>query len=581
MGLEEPAARERRLRDAERAKEVNQDKEAMAECERMVAEGQRPWQIARELKLDRAVVMKVKEKWELKNKTFNTLKEVQQEELSKYALQIKMPDCKVKKSVLKDVNPQSRLFLRIQLSSGGAVKNSSYRPVMSDLVFNVDTFIPKIIDKHDFLKLDLCEKPDSGPGKALAYYKAPMPKFIDYPVDMKKVPLYGSAGFFQGQPVGVMNLCIRALSEEEFNNWKKTQGEYDSTKSTASNLASQNKMKEMADQAGVIADKVLDRCCEWAVTQMLDYFDPFKKLNSLNLARCNQLTDFPIIEMVRSMPYITVLNLMGLRCITDKSLEYVGRLCPLLKTFDITGCISVTDDGIAHVSAGCLELECVKIDECADLTDAALAFFTNFDLTNRLKEVTYRGLIRTTEESLSQMASSSTSVTCLALAGNSRYRDVQIISLAQRCHKLRVLDLGWCTGLTDYGISMVAHNCPELQTLSLANCENLTGGSIIEIAVHCPKLSCVDLTGCLRVQDAAILELIKSALQLAWLSISNCELLGKQTLAAITDWGEGLTHLEMLGCSSMSKKDIFRFREKVVGRMEVVTEADDDESMHK
>ena len=36
-----------------------------------------------------------------------------------------------------------------------------------------------------------------------------------------------------------------------------------------------------------------------------------------------------------------------------------------------------------------------------------------------------------------------------------------------------------------------------------------------------------------------------------------------QTLGAITDWGEGLTHLEMLGCSSMSKKDIFRFREKV------------------
>ena len=53
-------------------------------------------------------------------------------------------------------------------------------------------------------------------------------------------------------------------------------------------------MKEMADQAGTIADKVLDRCCEWAVTQMLDYFDPFKQLKTLTLMRCHKLTDFPV-----------------------------------------------------------------------------------------------------------------------------------------------------------------------------------------------------------------------------------------------------------------------------------------------
>ena len=107
----------------------------------------------------------------------------------------------------------------MQMSSGGAPKNSSYRPVVSELTFNVDTSFPKIIDKHDFLKIDLCEKPDSGPGKALAYYKAPMPKFIDYPVDMKKVPLYGSTGFFQGQPVGIMQLSFRALGKALGSFW--------------------------------------------------------------------------------------------------------------------------------------------------------------------------------------------------------------------------------------------------------------------------------------------------------------------------------------------------------------------------
>ena len=52
-------------------------------------------------------------------------------------------------------------------------------------------------------------------------------------------------------------------------------------------------------------------------------------------------------------------------------------------------CVGVLpDDGVAHVSAGCLELESVRIDECTELTDAAVAFFANYDFTNRLREVT-------------------------------------------------------------------------------------------------------------------------------------------------------------------------------------------------
>ena len=101
MGLEEPAQRERRLRDLEAAAEAAAEKEAMTKCEEMVAQGLRPWQIARELNLDKAVVVKVKDKWDLKNKVFNTLKDVQQEDLAKYGLQIKIPDCKVKRAILK------------------------------------------------------------------------------------------------------------------------------------------------------------------------------------------------------------------------------------------------------------------------------------------------------------------------------------------------------------------------------------------------------------------------------------------------------------------------------------------------
>ena len=44
---------------------------------------------------------------------------------------------------------------------------------------------------------------------------------------------------------------------------------------------------------------MLERCVEWALTQMLDYFDPFKRLDTLTLSRCNKLTDLSVIEIVR------------------------------------------------------------------------------------------------------------------------------------------------------------------------------------------------------------------------------------------------------------------------------------------
>lgn len=70
---------------------------------------------------------------------------------------------------------------------------------------------------------------------------------------------------------------------------------------------------------------------------------------------------------------------------------------------------------------------------------------------------------------------------------------------------------------------------------------------VIALARNCAGITSLDLTGCSRMGDAAIEEVMKSLLHLAWLSISLCELLTKRTLVSISDWGEGLTQLEMLG----------------------------------
>ena len=64
---------------------------------------------------------------------------------------------------------------------------------------------------------------------------------------------------------------------------------------------------------------------EYAVTQMLDYFQDYKKMHTLTISRCVKVTDFSIIEIVRSMPNIVCLNLEGLRGLTDNALRHIAR----------------------------------------------------------------------------------------------------------------------------------------------------------------------------------------------------------------------------------------------------------------
>jgi len=562
---------------------------------------------------------------------FDLVREVTVENMNLYALQIKIPDVSVKKSLMSDVNPQSRVHLRISLQSGGTNKQSSFKPVMTELQFNLDTFLPKLVDRYDVLKIELCEKPDTGPSKNIAYYKAPMPKFIDYPVKLQTVPLFGSSGFFQDQPVGKMTFCFRVLSPAAFEDWKLSIENYDASAGKKGQL--DGAKRQALDKAGIVADRVLERVVEYALTQMLDYMTAYKNFKRLEVAHCIKLTDYPVIEMVRSFPYLEHLDVSGVSQLTDTALTYIGKLALKLKYLNISGCVGISDDGVAAVASGCLHLEHILFNECTALSDAAIAFIVNFDTIGRLRTISYKGVYRTTDESLTQISGQCTSLESLAVAGSAQaspaapalpreyvnlqpshassrapaqheariiltselpvaartapltraaragqYRDLQLLQLAKNCPQLTSLDIGWCERVSDQGIAGLVEGCTKLTELNLSYCEAVTSKGVVEIARRCPAIHSLDLTGLSRIEDDCVEEVLKSMLNLSWLSLSLCELLSKQTLHIIMDWGEGLTTLEILGCS-FAKKDVSRFKQRLLGRTDVVDESDDADGL--
>lgn len=113
-------------------------------------------------------------------------------------------------------------------------------------------------------------------------------------------------------------------------------------------------------QPGTVTEKVLDRCVEWAVTQMLDYFHPFKQFEALNLTRCHKLTDLSVVEIVRSMPYITDLTLV---------VRVSPRACCSERACGATVCISLTyfpHLGVDDLGTACSHFAILFFRESAD-----------------------------------------------------------------------------------------------------------------------------------------------------------------------------------------------------------------------
>ena len=70
-------------------------------------------------------------------------------------------------------------------------------------------------------------------------------------------------------------------------------------------LSKEERLKAL-DKAAKVCDRVLDRVILWAVELAVDPLGHFKMLRTLDLRGCIQLTDYGIIECVRSFPVLQV-----------------------------------------------------------------------------------------------------------------------------------------------------------------------------------------------------------------------------------------------------------------------------------
>ena len=131
-----------------------------------------------------------------------------------------------------------------------------------------------------------------------------------------------------------------------------------------------------------------------------------------------------------------------------------------------------------------------------------------------------------TDTGISYLAEHSTRLTTLIIS-RSRYdsssvTNVSLEVVADFCHKLRHLEVNYCSEVSDKGVIAIARGCPELEEFQVAGCTALSDTANLCLVEHCPKLRKLNLKECVQLTAVSVNAIITNLKHLRELDLETC-----------------------------------------------------------
>ena len=166
-----------------------------------------------------------------------------------------------------------------------------------------------------------------------------------------------------------------------------------------------------------------------------------------------------------------------------------------------------------------LELNNTKFD------DSVLIAFS--ERAPKLKYVSIGGCGSfVTDTGISYLAEHSTRLTTLIISrnryDNSSVTNVSLEIVAEFCHKLRHLEVNYCSEVSDSGVIAIARGCPELDEFQVAGCTALSDTAVQCLVEHCSKLRKLNLRECVQLTSLSVNAVITNLKHLKDLDLETC-----------------------------------------------------------
>ncbi|EGN93025.1 hypothetical protein SERLA73DRAFT_116413 [Serpula lacrymans var. lacrymans S7.3] len=265
--------------------------------------------------------------------------------------------------------------------------------------------------------------------------------------------------------------------------------------------------------------------------------------------RSPYVTDDRLAKVLPLCPYLESVVLSGVPDITDRTVVKLASDASNLQGINLSGCKFVTDVGVLELMAKSPPLQWVQLNAVGGLTDPSISAIAKS--CSKLVELELCDLPLLTAIAVRDIWSYSRKLRVLRLSRCSLLTDKAFpcssawgeaapdgkplphrpvtwldalppLFLRHTAENLRVLDLGYCTKITDEAIEGIVLHAPKIQTLVLSGCSKLTDRAVESICKLGKHLDILVLAHAQHVTDTAIVKLARACLKLRSIDLAFC-----------------------------------------------------------
>jgi len=277
----------------------------------------------------------------------------------------------------------------------------------------------------------------------------------------------------------------------------------------------------------------------------------------LDVSECRNITEEGLIQALRQCQCLMELNVVRCPAVTDKCLSVIGESCKNIKILDISLC-NVTDCGVKELCESCTKLERLTMDQCRSLTSDSLLFVAQCCPKLRCISVEYDN--RVEDKGVLELVQRCPLLEKLHLNSSGITLQTALVT-AQYCRNLSVLDLRYCSTLTDEAVKELVKGCPYLQILNLSLCFHVTDVSLEHIISNCVTLRSLYLVHC-KITDTGLEAFSRCVCKLERLDISWCQDITDQGVRTVLNGCPRLKHLGLVRCDQVNDQTVIQLNQQ-------------------
>ncbi|KAM7187678.1 SCF E3 ubiquitin ligase complex F-box protein grrA [Naviculisporaceae sp. PSN 640] len=279
------------------------------------------------------------------------------------------------------------------------------------------------------------------------------------------------------------------------------------------------------------------------------------RVERLTLTNCKGLTDSGLIALVQNNKNLLALDISMDEQISEASINAIADNCRRLQGLNVSHCVNISNESMIKLAQNCKYIKRLKLNHCEQINnDAVIAFAENCP---NILEIDLQQCINVTNESVTRLLTKGQALRELRLVNCELIDDGAFLSLppGRTFEHLRILDLTFCSRLTDRAVEKIVDAAPRLRNLVLAKCRNITDAAVYAITRLGKNLHYLHLGHCIHLTDDAVKRVAESCNRLRYIDLACCSHLTDESVVRLAALPK-LKRVGLVKCANITDESV-------------------------